>query len=809
MAQSPLVLTQGTRASATAVTTKPRPKFDAERWRQIEQVLDAALAREPDNWPTILDEHCGDDMELRREVQEYLSRVNAAERFLSTPPSVLAARLVVEGHEAVSTDRYVGRRIGAYRLVRQIGRGGMSRVFLAERADGEFAQQVAVKLLRPGFDSDVDVDRFRAERQILATLNHPNIARLFDGGVADDGLPFLVLEYVEGDPIDRYCIEHHLSTRARLELFLRAADAVEYAHGRSIVHRDLKPSNILVAHDGTVKLLDFGLARMLEEGITGEGPATRTGHRWMTPEYAAPEQVRGTAITVRTDVYQLGAMLYDLLSGRTPFAHHAGNLHDLEMAAIGQDPAPLGGEFRGDIDAILLKSLSKEPERRYATAGEFAADVRRHLSARPVMARRQSVGYRTRRFATRHRRALSVAVVVCLAIAASIAGLVAGGAASRRREIIAQLTRRLETVRATTDSMTVVETRRLIDRAVAESNRPATRIEERASLLAAAGDAQVALGEIEKGSALLQDALRLRRTVTPPLAADTTSKAAIQVARYMREGMHRGMLFTRPGDVHMMDADGTHQISITHSPANWANGPSWAPDGRRILISRLVDGRRSIFIANPNGVDFLQLTQPPLGSEDVLPSALGERVVFHRNSPGKESRVYVVNLDGSGFRQLTPGPRDDAAAPSPDGQSIAYVRENDIYLLDIQSGKITRLTHSPTVYKSGLAISPDGTRIAFSRVDAGRLEQIFVMNIDGTGTRRVSRGDFYDFVPRWSPDGTRLGFTSSRDGSMDIYSMRLDGSDLVNVSRTPGSLVTQPGVTVVDVTETLWAWAKY
>src|SRR5204863_702954 len=232
-------------------------------------------------------------------------------------------------------------------------------------------------------------ERFRAARQILATLSHPNIARLHDGGVTDDGLPYLVLEYVEGEPIDRYCETQGLSTRARLELLLDVADAVQYAHDRSIVHRDLKPSNILVsAGDGTVKLLDFGLARMLEEGVTGEAPPTRTGHRWMTPEYAAPEQIRGSAVTPRTDVYQLGAVLHELLSGHTPFGDHVGTLYELELAALTEDPKPLGGEFRGDIDAIILKSLSKLPDDRYATAGELAADVRRHLAGYPVVARR-------------------------------------------------------------------------------------------------------------------------------------------------------------------------------------------------------------------------------------------------------------------------------------------------------------------------------------------------------------------------------------------------------------------------------------
>jgi tRNA A-37 threonylcarbamoyl transferase component Bud32 len=264
--------------------------------------------------------------------------------------------------------RWEGRRIGAYRLVREVGRGGMSRVFLAERADGAFEQRVALKLLRPGFDSDIDVQRFRAERQILASLDHPNIARLLDGGLTDDGLPYLVLEYIDGLPLDRYCEDRGLSTRHRLGLFLTVAEAVEHAHRHSVVHRDLKPSNVLVTPGGVVKLLDFGVAKLLEQGAPGATRTTRTTHRWVTPGYAAPEQVRGAAITPRTDVYQLGVVLYELLAGRMPFGRDAESLHDLEAAVLSREPDPLGGPLRGDLDAIVAKALRKDPAERYASA---------------------------------------------------------------------------------------------------------------------------------------------------------------------------------------------------------------------------------------------------------------------------------------------------------------------------------------------------------------------------------------------------------------------------------------------------------
>lgn len=393
--------------------------MDPDRWRQVERILDVALAVEPSQWSEVLDACCSNDAELRRDVEGLLGRIDGARDFLETPPAAIAVALMDESQPAESHSLQDGRRIGAFRIEREIGRGGMSRVFLAERADGQYEQQVALKLLRPGFDSDVDVVRVRAERQILASLNHPNIARLLDGGVTDDGLPYLVLEHVNGEPIDRYCKTRGLSTRQRLDLFLSVADAVQYAHDHSVVHRDLKPSNIMVTADGTVKLLDFGLAKMLEEGITSEAPPTVTRLRWMTPEYAAPEQVRGTRATARTDVYQLGAVLYELLSGQTPFGGRARTMHELETAALECEPEPLAGALRGDLNAIVLKALRKAPEDRYGSADDLAQDVRRYLDGHPVHARRQTLWYRTSRVVARRRFQFAAAAVVAAILAAA------------------------------------------------------------------------------------------------------------------------------------------------------------------------------------------------------------------------------------------------------------------------------------------------------------------------------------------------------------------------------------------------------
>jgi serine/threonine-protein kinase len=433
--------------------------LNANRLRRVEAVLDAALTREPAEWPSLLDETCSGDPELRREVEALLARVHSAERFLESPPAAAAAALIAETHAlevSHSASARDGQRIGAYRIVRELGRGGMSRVFLGERADGQFQHQVALKLLRPGLDSELDRERFRGERQILASLSHPNIARLFDGGITDDGEPYLVMEYVEGEPLDRYCITHNLSLAERLTLFLRVAEATQYAHRNLVVHRDLKPSNILVTADGTVKLLDFGLAKLLAPSTVFAPLTTRTGHRWMTPEYAAPEQVRGDAVSTLTDVYQLGVVLYELLSGHLPFADRPRSLHELERAILDEEPVPpstavlradarreearlRSRALRGDVDAIVMKALHKEPERRYASAAALQEDIERFRTGRAVSARPDGAGYRLRKLVRRNRTAATAAGIAAAALLVATAFSVSQAREARRQRDVARV----------------------------------------------------------------------------------------------------------------------------------------------------------------------------------------------------------------------------------------------------------------------------------------------------------------------------------------------------------------------------------
>ena len=497
--------------------------MNAERWRRIDQVVDAALATEPSSWPALLDRLCQGDPELRSDVDRLLAQLEHVNGFLESPPAAVAAALIGE-KEAAEAGRQQGRRIGAFEIIREIGRGGMARVFLARRADGQFEQHVAVKLLRPGLDSDADHERFRVERQILASLDHPHVARLFDGGVTDEGQPYLVLEHVDGRPINAYCDAESVDLRHRLELFLTVCDATQYAHQRLIVHRDLKPSNILVTADGRVKLLDFGLAKLLEPDVA---LATRTRQPWMTPEYAAPEQVLGEPVTTLTDVYQLGMVLYQLLAGRLPFGGNGDSLHRLEAAVLHDEPPPPSGfvaSLRGDLDAIVLKAISKEPGQRYASVDELAQDIRRHLSSHPVHARRASFGYRARRLVRRRRmETLAVASITLTLIGAAAFSTVQARRAIAERDRAEAESHESEAVtsyllslfeasdpdKATAESLTA---RDLLQRGVARGEALRAQPAAQARVFEATGLVYQRLGKYAEGQVLLERALELRRS---------------------------------------------------------------------------------------------------------------------------------------------------------------------------------------------------------------------------------------------------------------------------------------------------------
>jgi len=393
-----------------------------EEWRRVKDVAAAVLGETGSNRGAVLGALCGSDLALRREVESLLGSVAASAELFEGPTLLVDRTAALEALREFETGR-VGERIGAYRLLKELGGGGMGTAYLAERADDAYEKQVAIKLIKRGMDTEAVLRRFRHERQILANLDHPNIARLLDGGTTGDGLPYFVMEYVDGEPIDVYCRQHDLPIEERLKLFVLVCHAVQHAHEHRVVHRDLKPGNILVTADGAPKLLDFGISKLLtpdDPAVTGEQTHLS---RAMTPLYASPEQVRGETITAASDVYSLGVLLYELLTEQRPYQLDGRTLREIEdiiCHAVPERPSTHQRMVSADLDTIALMALRKEPERRYATASALAEDIMRCLDGRPVLARADDLGYRAARFATRHRRRLlEAALLVLLAAVAT------------------------------------------------------------------------------------------------------------------------------------------------------------------------------------------------------------------------------------------------------------------------------------------------------------------------------------------------------------------------------------------------------
>ncbi|MFI4896280.1 MAG: tetratricopeptide repeat protein, partial [Phycisphaerales bacterium JB059] len=414
---------------------------------RVEAVFHDALERAPEEREAFVDLSCADAPDLRDRVMALL-RADARESdALDDPQITPIARQLLE--DTRLADDLSGQRVGAYRLVRRLGEGGMGSVWLGERDDQEFERRVAVKVIKRGMDSALVLRRFRVERRALGMLEHPSIARLLDAAMTSDGRPALIMEYVEGAPLDQYCMEHALGVRDRLRLFGEVCDAVAHAHRQLVIHRDLKPSNMFVTSEGRPKLIDFGIAKLLSDEETATS-VTAPEQRMMTPRYASPEQIRGEAVTTATDIYSLGVVLYELLVGRAPFEPASGSRAELGRLVCEQDPiapstavsreAPAdapGAEqpgdttrlrrmLEGDLDTIVLRALRKEPDRRYESVAALGEDIRRYLEDRPVLARPDTLTYRARKFVRRHRGAVvaaSAGTFVLVLGVATLAGL--------------------------------------------------------------------------------------------------------------------------------------------------------------------------------------------------------------------------------------------------------------------------------------------------------------------------------------------------------------------------------------------------
>lgn len=429
--------------------------MDQARWDKVSEMLHDAMQLTPEERPKILS--CADP-ELRAEVESLLEAHDKAEAAFLTPttPHMLFSKTVAIAEDA---------RVGNYRIIERIGEGGMGEVFRAVRDDDQYSKEVAIKLVRSEQNSGFVVSRFRNERQILASLDHPNIARLLDGGTTEDGRPFFAMEFIAGEPIDEYCRRHQLPVSEKLKLFLQVCSAVQFAHQRLVIHRDIKPANVLVTSDGTPKLLDFGIAKLLDADAAGQPQQTLTMFRALTPGYASPEQVKGEAITTASDVYSLGVVLYELLTGHHPYRKPDSTASDIARATCEIEPEKpstaarrkpaadddevssaqaeelrqrLSNALRGDLDNIVSVAIRKEPERRYASVERLGEDIHRYLENRPVLASRGTVQYRFSKFIRRHKAGVAGGVVATIAAIAGVSATVYEAHVARQHQLRAE-----------------------------------------------------------------------------------------------------------------------------------------------------------------------------------------------------------------------------------------------------------------------------------------------------------------------------------------------------------------------------------
>ena len=597
--------------------------IDPARWKRIEALLDEALDLDPSEREAHVRKKAGDDEELLAQVIKMLRASGDVETFLESSgrgelETVLAR--MASAVEETSPDHTEPDRAGPYRLIRKLGRGGMGQVYLGVRDDEAYKRYVAVKVIRRGMDTEDILKRFRVERRILASLNHPGIAQLLDGGATDDGVSYFVMEYVDGEPITKYCDDNRLSLRDRLQLFQKVCAAVHYAHQNLIVHRDLKPSNILVTKDGEVKLLDFGIAKFLNPDLTGYTvPMTRTEQRVMTPEYASPEQVRGNSLTTASDVYQLGVLMYELLTGHRPFTFQTRVQGEIEKIILEQSPekpstmiskvvdakeaatltatdvsaqrrAPLANlrkQLAGDLDRIVLMALRKEMDRRYQSADQLQKDIASYLAGRPVSAQDDTLGYRVGKFVQRNKLAVgSAAVVALLLIVISIVAVRSAVITERQREQIAlEAEKSREVIDFLVDLFEKADpeysqgrdrtVREMIDIGAEDvRDRLADHPEVQSELMRVLSLVYAGLGEAGTGLELAQQAYDEQRALvgnqdSPEMAAATYALAVLKDdvgEREMSRELHEEALAMRKrlhGELHVDVAQSLNALGVT------------------------------------------------------------------------------------------------------------------------------------------------------------------------------------------------------------------------------------------------------
>ncbi len=610
-----------------------------ERWQQVQKVFLGALERAGDERRGFLEQACAGDPTLQSRVTAMLDASDDGEAVIET---AVGGALELAAGELDGPER---QRIGPYEVLGELGEGGLAKVYLAERADEQFKMRVAIKVVKRGMDTADILRRLRQERQILASLDHPHIARIFDGGTTDDGLPYFVMEHIEGSPVDEYCDRRKLSVRERLELFRAACSAVHCAHQSLVIHRDIKPSNLLVTEDGVPKLLDFGIAKLLDSESSAQTVAhTAAGLRLLTPEYASPEQVRGQPLTTATDVYSLGALLYRLLTGHRPHRFTSSRPAEIERvvceteperpsAAVrrgvelpaagdavtpeeigggrGESPDRLSRHLAGDLDNIVRMAMRKDPQRRYASVEQLAEDVERHLKSLPVLARQDSLAYRTAKFVRRHRGGVAAAVLVSLALIGGIVTTTWQAQVARTERAKAE--RHLERAEQVSDFLVdlfeisdpdeargnQVTAREILDQGAGRIRRELPEQPElKADLMSTMGRVYLNLGLYDRAVSLSEEALEDRQRALGE-DHDEVARSLTQVGHGLfekgeyeaaEEHLRRALTIQRPAP----DAESPDLATTLGRLAAVRAAEGEAEDAER-LFARALEMRRSLF----------------------------------------------------------------------------------------------------------------------------------------------------------------------------------------------------------------------
>lgn len=649
------------------------PASNKHNWQRVEDLFYAALDLGPSDRSAFLDSACGEDRALREEINSLLKSSEQTLGFARDAVFEVAQR---------QTDGTlpVGTRIGAYQLLRVLGKGGMGTVYLSERADNLYEQSVAIKLMHAGFSLARSMRlRFSAEQQILANLNHPNIARLLDGGITTDGLPYLVMEHVNGIPVDEYCRQNHLSTENVIKLFLKICAAVEYAHQNLVIHRDLKPGNILVTSDGVPKLLDFGIAKLLD-GELSSSNLTQATERMMTPEYASPEQVRGKTVTTATDVYALGVLLYELLCGVRPFQVDRKSPLEVLTVICEQYPDPPSKilstssrlthrgdyhRFRDDLDNIVMMAMRKEPERRYASVALFASDLRRCLDGFPVLARTDSWTYSGGKFIRRHKVAViavttSVVALISFSIGMGIlakratqARLVAEQqrlAARQEADFLANIFQAATPEEAKGQQITA---RELLDAGVKRIDRELASVPEvQATMLSDIGRAYTLLGLYDEAKPVLERAYAFQRRVPGRETLDFAATADGLARLYRLEGEYEKAepIFREALAVREKIAGPNNEL-VADSMNSLGECLYWEghdAEAERLLRQALtLDGKPDSDVGAATR-NYLALDIERSGKFDEAAQLLREAVDISRKIDGEGSPNYAIDLQNLG-----------------------------------------------------------------------------------------------------------------------------------------------------------------